>query len=166
MEKLFIIIWILFGLNIEVFLIVMADLWSGVRKAKKNGVARSSYGFKRTVEKLGRYYNVMFALMVVDSMHMTCIWYLNSFHGYNLIFFPFITLLGSIGLSLIELKSIYEKAEDKQRFHEAGALISAIAKKRTDIEEIERLVNEYLNEKNKDENKDTDSNTVGSDDQL
>ena len=164
MEKLFIIIWILFGLNIEVFLIVMADLWSGVRKAKKNGVARSSYGFKRTVEKLGRYYNVMFALMVVDSMHMTCIWYLNSFHGYNLIFFPFITLLGSIGLSLIELKSIYEKAEDKQRFHEAGALISAIAKKRTDIEEIERLVNEYLNQKNKDEKKDTDSGTVGSDD--
>ncbi len=104
--------------------------------------------------------------MVVDSMHMTCIWYLNSFHGYNLIFFPFITLLGSIGLSLIELKSIYEKAEDKQRFHEAGALISAIAKKRTDIEEIERLVNEYLNQKNKDENKDTDSGTVGSDDQL
>ncbi len=35
MEKIFIIIWILFGLNIEVFLIVMADLWSGVRKAKK-----------------------------------------------------------------------------------------------------------------------------------
>ncbi|WP_185226108.1 phage holin family protein [Chryseobacterium indologenes] len=157
MEKIFVIICILFGLNMEVFLIVMADLWSGVRKAKKNGVARSSYGFKRTVEKLGRYYNVMFALMIVDSMHMTCIWYLNEFHHYNLIFFPFITLLGSIGLSLIELKSIYEKAEDKQRFHEAGALITTIAKNRSDIEEIAKTVTEYLNN-NKAESNEKDNN--------
>lgn len=153
MDKIFIILCIVFGLNLEVFLIVMADLWSGVRKAKKNGVARSSYGFKRTVEKLGRYYNVMFALMVIDSMHMSCIWYLNQYHGYNLIFFPFITLLGSIGLSLIELKSIYEKAEDKQRFHEAGALVTTIVKNRTDIELIAKEVNDYLNaKKNENEN--------------
>lgn len=146
MEKIFIIIWVLFALNIEVFLMVMADLWSGLRKAKKNGVARSSYGFKRTVEKLGRYYNVMFALMVVDAMQLMCIWYINSFHGYNLIFFPFITLLGSIGLSLIELKSIYEKAEDKQRFHEAGVLINTIVKNRSDIEKIAKEVNGYFKE--------------------
>ncbi|ASW74696.1 membrane protein [Chryseobacterium piperi] len=144
MEKIIINLWILFALNMEVFLIVMADLWSGVMKAKKNNVSRSSYGFKRTVEKLGRYYNVMFALVVIDSMQMTCIWYLNEFHKYNIPFFPFLTLCGAIGLSLIELKSIYEKAEDKQRFHEAGALISAIAKNRN-FDQIARDVNEYLN---------------------
>ena len=49
-----------------------------------------------------------------------------------------------IGLSFIEIKSIYEKAEDKQRFHEAGALITSIAKNRTDIEEISKSVAEYL----------------------
>ena len=57
--------------------------------------------------------------------------------------FP-VTILGASGLRFIEIKSIYEKAEDKQRFHEAGALITSIAKNRTDIEEISKSVAEYL----------------------
>lgn len=159
MEKIIISLWVLFALNMEVLLIVLADLWSGLRKAKKNGVVRSSYGLRRTIEKLGRYYNVMIALMIVDSMQMTAVFYLSEFEKYDLIFFPFITLFGAIGLSLIELKSIYEKAEDKQRFHEAGALITSIAKNRTDIEEISREVYEYLNSKKKEENENSNHNS-------
>ena len=158
MEKIILTLCMYFVINIEVFLIVMADLWSGVNKAKKNGVARSSYGFKRTVEKLGRYYNVMFALMVLDSMQLTCIWYLTTYHNYNIPFFPFISLLGAFGLSLIEVKSIFEKAEDKQRFHEAGALITTIAKNRTDIVQIAKEVHEYLNaQKQNDEKNNSDT---------
>lgn len=152
MEKIIICLWIVFSLNIEVFLIVAADLWSGLRKAKKNNVVRSSYGFRRTVDKLGRYYNVMFALLVLDAMQITAIWYLETFYFYKIPLFPFMSLLGAIGLSIIEIKSIYEKAEDKQRFHEAGALITSIAKNRTDIEQIAREVNDYLNTQKKKEN--------------
>ncbi|MCT4088858.1 hypothetical protein HZP82_15875 [Elizabethkingia anophelis] len=155
MEKIIICIWVAFSINVEVFLIVMADLWSGLRKAKKNKVVRSSYGLRRTVDKLGRYYNIMFPLLVLDAMQITAIWYLEEFYGYKIPLFPFISLIGAIGLSIIEIKSIYEKAEDKQRFHEAGALITSIAKNRTDIEQIAREVNEYLNaQKQKDNEKD------------
>jgi len=35
MEKIIVTIWITFGLYMMVLLAIMADLWSGVRKAKK-----------------------------------------------------------------------------------------------------------------------------------
>lgn len=146
MEKIFVILWILFGLYILVLLMVTADLWSGIRKAKQNGIVRSSYGFKRTVEKVARYYNALFALTIIDAMQLSAIWYLENFYEYHIPFFPFVTLVGAIGLAVIELKSIYEKAEDKQRFHEAGALFTTIAKNRTDIEEIAKSVQKYLDD--------------------
>ena len=70
MEKIVVTLWITFGIYLMVLLAIMADLWSGVRKAKKNGIARSSYGFKRTVDKIARYYNVMLALTLVDVMQI------------------------------------------------------------------------------------------------
>ena len=120
------------------------DFCSGIRKAKKNNIVRSSYGFRRTVEKIMEYYNAMTALTIIDAMQVSVIWYLETYYKISIPMFPFITLLGAIGLSAIEVKSIYEKAEDKQRFHEAGTLITSIAKNRTDIEEISKSVAEYL----------------------
>ena len=37
MEKIFVTLWILFGIYILVLVMIMADLWSGLRKAKNNG---------------------------------------------------------------------------------------------------------------------------------
>lgn len=125
---------------------IFVDFWSGIRKAKKNNILRSSYGFRRTVEKIKEYYNAMIALTIIDAMQVTAIWYLETYYKYEIPMFPFVTLVGAIGLSIIELKSIYEKAEDKQRFHEAGALITNIAKNKSDIEEIAKSVANYLNE--------------------
>ena len=144
MEKIIVLIWILFALYILVFFMIGADFWSGIRKAKKNGIVRSSYGFRRTVEKIKEYYNAMIALTIIDAMQVTALWYLETYYKYEIPMFPFVTLVGAIGLCIIEIKSIYEKAEDKQRFHEAGALLSSIAKHKTDIEEISKSVAEYL----------------------
>ena len=146
MEKIIVLIWILFALYILVFFMIGADFWSGIRKAKKNGIVRSSYGFRRTVEKIKEYYNAMIALTIIDAMQLTSLWYLETYYKYEIPMFPFVTLVGSIGLCIIEIKSIYEKAEDKQRFHEAGALITSIAKHKTDIEEISKSVANYLKE--------------------
>ena len=144
MEKIIVLLWILFALYILVFFMIGADFWSGIRKAKKNGIVRSSYGFRRTVEKIKEYYNAMIALTIIDAMQVTALWYLETYYKYEIPMFPFVTLVGAIGLCIIEIKSIYEKADDKQRFHEAGALITSIAKHRTDIEEISKSVAEYL----------------------
>ena len=84
-----------------VLLAMMADLWSGVRKAKRVGIATSSYGYKRTIDKAVRYYNFLVALTIIDAMQMAAIWYLEQFYGYRLPFFPFITLLGAGKATLI-----------------------------------------------------------------
>ena len=48
--EVYFVAWIVFGLYMLVVMVVGADLRSGVRKAKRRGEVRSSYGFKRTVD--------------------------------------------------------------------------------------------------------------------
>lgn len=146
MEKIIVTLWITFGLYIMVLLVIMADLWSGVRKAKKNGIARSSYGFKRTVDKIARYYNVLLALTVVDAMQMGSLWYLEKYYSYNWPLFPVVTLIGAIGICLIEIKSIYEKAEDKVRIENVVNMTGKIITNKDDISEIVKAVVEYMNQ--------------------
>ena len=144
MEKIFVILWILLCIYILVLLMIFADLWSGVRKAKRLGVARTSYGYKRTVSKLAQYYNLLIALSVVDTMQMSAVWYLETYYQYTLWLFPFITLIGAIALCLIEVKSIYEKAEDKVRLDQAGQVVHKIIVNRENIEEVANAIGEYL----------------------
>lgn len=95
---------------------VLADLASGMRKARRRGEARRSKALRRTVEKLATYYNALIALTVIDAMQMSAIVYLRVACGYDdLPLLPAMTLLGSIGIAIIEVKSIYEKAEEKEQ---------------------------------------------------
>lgn len=80
---------------------VVINLIAGVNKARSAGIARTSYGFRRTVSKLVQYYSVMlFALMfdIIASL---------------LVKIPYFTMLASAFLVFIEARSVYEKAEDK-----------------------------------------------------
>lgn len=151
MGKIIVTIWILFGLYMLVLLAMMADLWSGVRKAKRVGIATSSYGYKRTIDKAVRYYNFLVALTIIDAMQMAAIWYLEQFYGYRLPFFPFITLLGAISIGLIEIKSIYEKAEDKIKIDNVAELAKQVARNKENIGAVAEAVIDYL--KKKDEEK-------------
>lgn len=142
-----------------VFFAVMADLWSGVRKAKQRGEARTSYGFRRTVEKMAKYYNILIAVSVVDCMQIVGIHYLDILYGYKLPIFPIMTFLGSIGLGLIELKSIYEKAEDKDKdeYHQVARFLAEMARYKTDPEKFAKAVAKYMNVEEKKSDK-TDKN--------
>lgn len=144
MEKLIVILWILFGIYILVLVMILTDLWSGVTKAKRNGVIRSSYGFRRTIEKIARYYNVLLALTVVDAMQVAAIWYLETFYSKAIPMFPFITLIGAVGICLIEIKSIYEKAEDKVRIDDVGSLVGKILVNKDDLGEVVKSMAEYM----------------------
>jgi hypothetical protein len=145
MEKIIVTLWITFGIYLMVLLAIMADLWSGVRKAKKNGIARSSYGFKRTIDKVARYFNVLIALTIIDAMQMGSLWYLEKYYSYHWPIFPVVTLIGAIGICLIEIKSIYEKAEDKVRIENVANMAGKIITNKDDISEIVKAVVEYLN---------------------
>lgn len=159
MEKIIVTLWITFGIYLMVLLAILADLWSGVRKAKKNGVARTSYGFKKTVDKIARYYNVLLALTIVDAMQMGALWYLEKFYSYHWPIFPVVTLVGAIGICLIEIKSIYEKAENKVRVENVANMAEKIITNKDDISEIVKAVIDYMNKPEEKENEKTSDPT-------
>ncbi|MEL7586670.1 MAG: hypothetical protein AAGU19_08135 [Prolixibacteraceae bacterium] len=148
-NHIFVILWMLFGLYSLVLIAIMADLWSGVRKAKSLGKARTSYGFKRTVDKIARYYNTLIALSVVDTMQMGGVWYLDGFYGYSIPILPIITLVGAIGIGLIEIKSIYEKAEDKVQMESIGKMAGRIIANKEDLVEVAKAIADFMQENHK-----------------
>lgn len=145
-QQLFVICVLLFAEYILVLFTVVADLISGIRKAKQRGELRSSYGFRRTVDKLGRYYLPLFALTIVDTMQMIVVGYLNGYHGYSIPLLPILTLFGAIGIGIIEIKSILEKAEDKVKFERVGALAGNIIKNKDDAAAIIAELGKYFKE--------------------
>lgn len=154
LDELFVVGWMLFGIYIEVFAMILADLWSGVRKAKLRCEIRSSYMYKKTIDKIARYYNALIALTVIDVMQMAGIWYLTCYYGWSVPIFPIVTLLGALGISLVELKSIYEKADEKVKgdYKDVASLVAEIAKHRDAPADILKAFGEYL-KKQKEETK-------------
>lgn len=134
MDKITVTICILFALYILVFLLILADLWSGVRKARAKGVMRTSYGYRRTISKIAQYYNVLIALTIIDGMQMSAVWYAEQYYNYTLFFFPIFTFVITIIISVTEVKSIYEKAEDKVRLDKAGVALAKIIAHRDDLQ--------------------------------
>lgn len=95
--ELVIIMWII------VLIAIIIDLISGLRKASQLGEIHTSYGFRRSVTKMVQYYGLMcFALMfdILSSLVVSI---------------PYFSMLASFFLVFIEAKSVFEKAQDKDR---------------------------------------------------
>ncbi len=140
MEKLITLIAIILGIYLLVMIMILADLWSGIRKARQCGEARNSIGYRRTVSKFAQYFNMLIALTVMDAMQMSAVWFLEVYYSYALWMFPFLTLLGALFLSFIELKSIYEKADEKQRFSKGAEVLLELLKNKNDLKEISKIL--------------------------
>lgn len=113
-----------------VLMAVIADLVSGVRKAKQRGETRRSAALRRTIDKIARYFNALFALSIIDMMQMGAIFYLRYLeHCSSIPLFPLFTIIGALGMALIEVKSIFEKAEEKEQndMKDALSLLSKLA---------------------------------------
>lgn len=95
---------------VGVALAVMADLVSGVRKARREGQSCTSRGLRRSVSKLSSYYLLMFCLSVIDGMILTALVALRSVDCGVPSPFPWLTTAGAIALALIELISIVENS--------------------------------------------------------
>lgn len=106
---------------------VAADLVAGVTKARREGRRLTSSGFRRTVDKLSRYCLSLFGLMVVDAVVIAAIVCLNlQNHDSTLPVIPFFTSLGALGLTLIEVKSIFESSSSKGDLEEAVSIIGKL----------------------------------------
>lgn len=131
------------------------DLVSGIRKAKLRGEARTSYGFSRTLTKFLIYQGILIISVCIDVLLHFGLW---QFIDTNYII-PCVELVMAAILCGVELWSVYEKAEDKQRrkmvkLAEAGATV-------LDKEALAALLVEVLRDFSKTQNKtgdETDDN--------
>lgn len=145
-DELITVGWILFGILLSPLLFIAFDFWAGIRKAKQRKEPITSDKWKRTVDKIARYYNALLAVLVVDCLQMAGLWYLDTYRDYHFPIFPAITLIGAIAIGAIEIKSIYEKAEEKEKkeYRDIAALIVEITKHNKDVPSMVNDLTNYL----------------------
>lgn len=141
-----------------IFLMVLLDLWSGVKKAKKRKEYTSSTGLRRTADKLAKYYNVIFALTVADLLQMGFFWHYNSENGVHIPLLPFVTAAGAFFVCFVEIKSICESADKKMKgqYQEAMKQMGDVLKHKDKLEMLSALLSTLSSkeEENNDENSD------------
>ena len=151
-EQLIIILFITIGILVTPLVFISLDFWAGIRKAKLRGEPITSEGWRRTTYKISKYYNMLIPLLVIDAMQVLGFWYLNTYCGWNMILFPWLTFLGAIVIGCIEIKSIYEPADAKEskEMRQIAEFAQAVTVHKSDPQEIAKLVIAYLND-NKEE---------------
>lgn len=152
-NELFVVAWMLFGILLTPLFFIGFDLWAGIRKAKLRKEKITSEGWKRTIDKISRYYNMLLALIIVDCMQMSGIWYLDNFYDYQMPVFPFITMLGAMGVAAIEVKIILEQADEKSKkqIGDVTTLVTEIMKHKMYPSEMASIISEYINNKERKE---------------
>lgn len=94
---------------------IFCDLRAGIRKAKKRGEYRTSDGFKRTIEKISKYFNMTFALSLIDVVQIALIFFLYHFYKVDIFMVPWFTFIATGYVGYVEIKSIWEPADIKER---------------------------------------------------
>lgn len=154
-------VWYAIACIVPLVLIAL-DLWAGLAKARQRGELRSSIGYRRTVDKARRYYNMMFAVQMVDVVQMIATFHLEMEGAIDLPQFPIFTYVYLLFIGFVEIKSIYETNEEKERarLQEAGRLLYRVAKSK-DAMALATAIGAYLNKSNS--NEDDDKGTITED---
>ncbi len=130
--------------------LIFCDLSAGVRKAKKRNEYRDSAGYKRTIEKIAKYFNMTFAMSIIDAFQVTIIWYLFRFYDIDLIMIPWFTLFALGYVAWVEIHSIWEPADikEKRQQREYKKALMALLREYGTVENIVKALNQS---KDKDE---------------
>lgn len=125
---------VLIALSVAAMLLAMTvDFFTGLHKAKKNGVARTSQGLKKTATKATRYFTPYMVLVGIDLI--SCV----------VIPFPAFSMLWAVYCIYCEFKSVREKSWEKEEMRRARNTMSVIIENKDDIA---RLVTEMLFKEN------------------
>lgn len=117
----------------EFFVVLIAMSWdfcSGYYKARLRGEDRNSYGLRRTVSKFILYAGSICIASGIDSISFVCRFW-EFIHFSPLMKIPVVTSIVAVFILVTEVRSIWEKADAKQR-RQAGKtaeLISSIINK-------------------------------------
>ena len=122
--------------------LILADLWAGVRKAKKRGEYRTSDGYKRTIDKIARYYNMAFALSLVDVVQIALIFFLYYFYEVDIWMIPWFTAFATGYVAWVEVHSIWEPADMKEKTQQQDymAALLTLAKQAGGVEKLIELL--------------------------
>ena len=148
-EQFIALLFVVVGMLMTPIIFIALDYWAGIRKARARGEKIMSDKMKRTADKIARYYNCILAMMVLDVIQITAFVFLYLYNGWNAYTFPFFTLCAVLFVAAIEIKSIYEPADVKERkqMKEIAELAKAIAEHKSDPAEIAEAIAEYLSKR-------------------
>ena len=148
-EQLIVLLFVVVGMLMTPIIFIALDYWAGIRKARARGEKICSDKMKRTTDKISRYYNAILAMMVLDVIQITAFVFLYLYNGWDAYTFPFFTLCAVLFVAAIEIKSIYEPADVKERrqMKEITQLAKAIAEHKSDPAEIAEAIAKYLTKK-------------------
>lgn len=109
------------------------------------GAALIARATAKTVEKIAKYFNLIFVVTAIDAVQMLTVWQINEQTGSRLPLIPILTVLGAMFIGFIELKSVYEKSEDKEKakIADAAAALGSALKNR-ETQGIVAAVLEYM----------------------
>ena len=99
--------------------LIFCDLQAGIRKAKKRGEYRTSDGFKRTIAKIAQYFNMTFALSLIDVVQLALLTFVYHFYQIDIVMIPWFTLIALGYVGFVEIKSIWEPADIKEKKQQA-----------------------------------------------
>lgn len=117
----------------EFFIVLFAMGWdfaSGYYKAKLRGEDRNSYGLRRTVSKFILYAGSICIASGIDSICFVCHFW-DFVHFSPLAKVPVVTSIVAVFILVTEVRSIWEKADAKQRRQagKAAAMIGSVLNK-------------------------------------
>jgi hypothetical protein len=146
-EQLIALLFIVLAMLVTPLIFIALDYWAGIRKARKRGDPIQSDKMKRTVDKISRYYNSIFAMMVLDAIQIAGFVFLHLYDEWSLHTIPVFTFASVAFVAVVEIKSIYEPADAKEsrEMKEVAELAKAIAAHKSDPKEIAEAIAKYLN---------------------
>ena len=123
-NRLYLLSIILLVFYMAVLAAILIDLWSGVERARRNGNARTSYGFRRTIIKIKEYFGLLMLFTITDVV--ASVW----------LSLPFFTALGAIGMIWVEAKSVHENKKDIKGLKDLPQVIIDLLKNKDNISKV------------------------------
>jgi hypothetical protein len=117
-----------------VFLSVLIDLYFGVKRAKQQGIARTSYGYRRTISKLISYFGLMFMFTIADIAASV------------LLNIPYFTVIGAIGIIAVEAKSVFENLKHHEKnIKELPKTLHKLLENKDNLKNLIKFLNNQTN---------------------
>jgi len=119
-----------------VFVSVLIDLFFGVKRAKRLKIARTSFGYRRTITKLTSYFGLMLMLSIADV-------------AASVIFkMPYFTVIGAIGIVIVEAKSVFENLKQEEKsVEEVQKTLQKLFENKEEIQAFISFLNSQKTEK-------------------